>query len=97
MAIEDSDQLVPNPEGARILGISTRAKLELEKNDPQFPPTYRRNGRKYNYRRDLLKYIELRRAAPETRNPGWELTRTRPRVKGRFSATDNGDEEADSA
>jgi hypothetical protein len=97
MAIDNYHQLVANPEGAKELGVTLRTKREWEKNDPDFPPTYWINGRKYNKRGELREYIERRRVSSETKkNPGWEVARSRARVKGRFSTTDNGDEEADS-
>jgi hypothetical protein len=94
MEIDNDDQLIPNVEGAEMLGVTPRTKHEWEKCDPNFPPTYWFNGRKYNKRGELRAYMERRRAAPETKkNPGWEVTRTRPRAirdngkrTGRFSA-----------
>jgi hypothetical protein len=83
MAIDD-EQLVPNVEGARMLGITTRAKSEREKHDPDFPRTYRFRGRKYNKKGDLRAYI--RRAASKTENAGWQITRTRQRDEGKFTA-----------
>ena len=83
MAIDD-EQLVPNVEGARMLGITTRAKSEREKHDPDFPRTYRFRGRKYNKKGDLRAYI--RRAASKTENAGWQVTRTHVRdPEGKFS------------
>jgi hypothetical protein len=85
MAIDD-DQLVPNAESARILGISLRWKNEREKLDPDFPATYRFNGRKYHKRGDLRAYVERGRAASETKNAGWQVTQTHPRARGKFTA-----------
>ena len=84
MAIDD-EQLVPNVEGARMLGITTRAKSERENHDPDFPRTYRFRGRKYNKKGDLRAYI--RRAASKTENAGLQVTRTHGRdPEGKFSA-----------
>jgi|SRR6516164_4016884 len=87
MAIDD-DQLMPSALVAKMLGITPRAKLTREKCDPDFPSTYWFNGRKYNWRSEVLAYLELRRAASETtKNAGWQVTRTHGRdPEGKFSA-----------
>jgi hypothetical protein len=71
---DNDEQLIANPLGAKLLGITTRTKREWEKNDPDFPATYWFNGRKYNKRRDLIEYRERRRAATPHSQCGWFAT-----------------------
>jgi hypothetical protein len=88
MIDDDNDQLIPSALVAKMLGITPRAKREREKHDPDFPATYWFNGRKYNKKGETLGYIELRRAASETKkNAGWQVTQTHARnPEGKFSA-----------
>jgi hypothetical protein len=88
----DDDALIPDPAIAEDLGITLRSLSDWDR-DPNlgFPAPIRIRRRKYRRAGDYRKFKERRAAqAQSPGNAGWAVTRTRPRVRGRFSALGEG-------
>ena len=81
------DSLVPDRVIADDAGVTLRSINEWEK-DPElgFPAAIRIRRRKYRKWGEYRKFKERRAAQAQTPgNAGWAVTRTRPRVRGRFA------------
>jgi hypothetical protein len=82
------EALIPDPVLAKDSGVTLRTIKTWEKTEPDFPARVRIRGRNYRRRGDYQRFKHRRSAQTQTQgNAGWQVTRTRPRVRGRFSTT----------
>jgi hypothetical protein len=83
--------LIPDAIIAKDAGVTLRT-LATWDDDPQldFPAAVRIRGRKYRRWGDYQKFKARHSVQAQIGNAGWRVTRTRPRVGGRFSKASGG-------